>query len=161
MQSATAVRTFGHLGLFPFHHVLCLQTHSCMELIDVTESIEQLIHRSGIRNGIVNIQSKHTTTAILINENEPLLWNDIRNTLERLAPQGTSYQHDNFAIRTVNLNPGETKNGHAHCKSMFLRTSETVNLFDGVLQLGKWQRIFFIELDRAKQREISIMILGQ
>jgi thiamine phosphate synthase YjbQ (UPF0047 family) len=58
------------------------------------------------------------------------------------------------------MEPGELANGHAHCKSLYLRTSETVNLLDGVLQLGRWQRIFFLELDRARDRSLSVQILG-
>jgi secondary thiamine-phosphate synthase enzyme len=140
---------------------LCLETHSCLEWIDITDQILQLVHESGVRNGFVNIQSKHTTTAILVNENEPLLLQDMKLALERLAPRNHNYQHDNFHIRTVNLMAEESPNGHAHCKALFLRTSETLNLVDGVLQLGRWQRIFFIELDQARKREISILFLGQ
>ena len=142
------------------HEVLHIRTKRCLQFIDITESIDQIVVESGIRNGMANIQSRHTTAAILINENEPLLLTDLKRTLERIAPRKRSYRHDDFTIRTVNLEPGEPINGHSHCKSLFLRASETVNICDSTLQLGRWQRIFFLELDRARERSLSIQILG-
>jgi len=156
----SALRTLEPTALSALHHTLRLQTHACLEFIDLTESIIQLVNDTGIKNGFVNVQTKHTTTAIVINENEPLLLADMRRMLEQLAPQSRSYGHDDFQIRTVNLTPDEQPNGHSHCKALFLKTSETVNLVHGRLQLGQWQRIFFLELDRARNREISVMILG-
>jgi secondary thiamine-phosphate synthase enzyme len=57
--------------------------------------------------------------------------------------------------------PGERPNGHAHCKAMFLRTSETLGVIDGRLQLGRWQRVFLVELDAALRRTVFINVLGQ
>lgn len=122
--------------------------------------IAQIVADSGLRNGIVNVQSRHTTASIIINENEPLLLTDLKRTLERLAPRRHTYRHDDFTVRTVNLEPGEPANGHAHCKGLFLRASESVNVCENTLQLGRWQRIFFVELDRARDRSISLQLLG-
>jgi secondary thiamine-phosphate synthase enzyme len=57
--------------------------------------------------------------------------------------------------------PDEPPNGHAHCKAILLGTSETLNIVDGEMNLGRWQRIFFIELDQAKERVVSVMVMGQ
>lgn len=144
-----------------FHHTIHLQTIACLQFIDLTERITQLVAASGVQHGLVNIQTTHTTTAIIVNEHEPLLLEDMKRTLERLAPREAKYQHDDFDIRTANLTPDERPNGHAHCKAMFLRTSETLNIVNGELQLGCWQRIFFIELDDARERTVSITVMGQ
>ena len=93
-------------------------------------------------------------------KNEPLLLEDMRQTLERLAPRCIDYGHNDFSIRTVNMQPEETENGHSHCKAMFLRTSETLNLTDGVIQLGRWQRVFLLELDGARRRSVSVVVMG-
>jgi secondary thiamine-phosphate synthase enzyme len=132
-----------------------------LQFIDLTAKVAEMVEESGIRNGIVNIQTRHTTTAIIVNEDEPLLLEDMKRTLEHLAPRHRVYQHDNFEIRTANLAPDEAPNGHSHCKALFLRTSETLNLAGGTLQVGRWQRIFLIELDRARPRSVSVMIFGQ
>lgn len=144
-----------------FHDALHFQTTECLQFIDLTERITELVAASGVEHGLVNIQTRHTTTAIIVNEHEPLLLEDLKRTLERLAPREAQYRHDEFDIRTANLTPDERPNGHAHCKAMFLRTSETLNIVNGELQLGRWQRIFFIELDDARERTVSITIMGQ
>jgi len=143
-----------------YFETIQLKTRTCLQFIDLTEAIKQIVAASGIREGICNIQTQHTTTAISVNENEPLLIRDMKMALERLASRKRKYHHDNFAIRTVNLSPDEEENGHSHCKALFLQASESVNVIDGKLQLGKWQRIFLIELDRSRDRKVSVMILG-
>ncbi len=85
---------------------------------------------------------------------------DMKRILERVAPEQEEYLHNDFSIRTVNLQPEEDKNGHSHCKALFLRTSETIHIAEGQLMLGRWQRIFLLELDRAKGRTISVTVLG-
>ena len=142
------------------HHVLKVETTGCLDFLDCTDEIQFLLDRAGIRSGMINIQSKHTTAAILINENEPLLLNDMKRMLERLAPQQDCYQHNDFTIRTVNMQDEEDQNGHSHCKALFLPTSQMVNIVDGRMDLGRWQRLFLLELDQAKKRNISVIILG-
>jgi secondary thiamine-phosphate synthase enzyme len=136
-----------------------LKSTKTLDFIDITELIQEKI--KGFNNGIVNIQTLHTTTAIIINEAEPLLIEDMKKTLERLISEKNNYQHDNFEIRTVNVCDGECANGHAHCKALFLSPNITLNIVDNQLSLGMWQRIFFLELDRARDRQISIQIIGE
>jgi secondary thiamine-phosphate synthase enzyme len=144
-----------------FHQAaVSLATTQPLEFVDLTELILREIRASGIRDGIVNVQTRHTTTAIVINENEPLLLDDLRETLERWAPAHGRYRHDQFEIRTVNLTPGERINGHSHARAVALRTSEAVNLVAGELQLGRWQRILLVELDGPRTREVSLVVMG-
>jgi secondary thiamine-phosphate synthase enzyme len=143
-----------------YHQTLAINTEGCFHFIDLTDQILDLVRKSDIKDGMINIHTKHTTTGIIVNEHEPLLLEDIKCVLERLAPQEIDYNHNNFKIRTVNLTPYERPNGHSHCKAIFLRTSETLNIIDGELQLGTWQRIFFVELDCSLTRNISLMIMG-
>jgi secondary thiamine-phosphate synthase enzyme len=150
-----------NMALKVYHEPIPLKTRECLQFIDLTDQFIALVGRSGVRTGFANIQTRHTTTAIVINENEPLLIQDMKRAFERLAPHDAAYHHDDFEVRTVNMCPGEEKNGHAHCKAMFLKASETVNVVDGTVQLGQWQRIFFIELDRGKERSVSVLVLGQ
>jgi secondary thiamine-phosphate synthase enzyme len=143
-----------------YFETIQLKTRKCLQFVDLTDEVKTIVRDSGIREGICNIQTQHTTTAITINENEPLLIQDMKRTLERLASRKRKYRHDDFTVRTVNLGPDEEENGHSHCKALFLQASETVNVIDGNLQLGKWQRIFLIELDRSRDRRISVMTFG-
>jgi secondary thiamine-phosphate synthase enzyme len=146
---------------FSVHHEsITLQAERRTEFIDITDRVIGAVVDSGIQFGWVNIQTRHTTTAIVVNESEPLLLDDAEALLERLAAANADYRHNDMSIRTVNLVPDESPNGHSHCRAMLLGASETVNVVGGTLNLGKWQRIFLVELDGVRRREISLMIMG-
>jgi len=150
-----------HAGLQVFHDAIHVQTEAGLQFIDLTEQVRALVALSGIAFGIVNVQTQHTTTAVIVNEHEPLLLEDMKRLLERLAPREGEYQHNNFAIRTVNMTPEEVPNGHAHCQALLLSSATTLNIVEGKVQLGRWQRLFFIELDHARQRTVSVLVMGQ
>lgn len=158
MRSAPLQQEFQHFKVT--HYSLQLDTEGCLQFIDLTEQIHDAVRQSAVCDGLVTIQTLHTTTGILVNENEPCLIRDLTDLLEQLAPCHRKYRHNDFTIRTHNLLPGEDQNGHSHCKATLLRTSETLSLAEGKLQLGNWQRIFFVELDKAKQRRVSVTVLG-
>ena len=132
-----------------------------MEFIDLTDRIEAVTAAAGVHTGLVNVQSLHTTTAIVVNEHEPLLLADFAALLDSVAPAAASYRHDDTTIRTVNLAPGERPNGHAHCRALLLPASATLNLADGRLQLGRWQRLFLVELDGPRLRDVSVLVMGE
>ena len=137
-----------------------LETKELFDFIDITDKVKDFVKESQIKNGLVNVQILHTTVALLLNENEPLLTEDFKENLEKIAPQTIKYQHDDLTKRTVNVVPNECINGHSHCKAIHLSVSITLNLVGQELQLGQWQRIFLIELDRKKKRKFQIQILG-
>lgn len=160
-MTAPAATEKADVMLRVYHQTVFLETEDCLQFIDMTDSVLELVRRSGIRNGLVNVQTRHTTTAIMINENEPLLIQDLKRTLQALAPHEAAYLHDDFAKRLINPGVDEPKNGHSHCKAMFLKASESVNIVEGAVQLGRWQRIFLIELDRPRKRAVSVVVIGQ
>ena len=143
------------------HRRIRIETGRPIEFIDVTDRIEALAAEAGLHAGIVNIQSLHTTTAIVINEHEPLLLADFDALLARAAPRDAAYRHDDLEVRTVNLTPDERRNGHAHCHALLLGSSASLNVADGRLQLGSWQRVFLVELDGPRTRDVSVMMLGE
>jgi secondary thiamine-phosphate synthase enzyme len=144
-----------------FHRPIHLRTEEGLQFIDLTEEIVALVARSGVQNGWVNVQTQHTTTAVIVNESEPLLLEDLKRTLTRLVPQDDDYRHNDFEIRTHNMTPDESPNGHSHCRSLLLNCSVTLNILNGEVQFGRWQRVFFIELDQARDRTVSVMVMGQ
>jgi len=107
-------------------------------------------------NGIVNIFSKHTTAGIRILESEKLLLADYQSMLERFAPQTSFYAHNIIEARDVP--PEERINGHSHIRTLFFPTSETIPVRDGEMIMGKWQRIFLVDLDLSRQREIIVTL---
>ncbi len=138
-----------------------VQDASMPEFIDITDSVEEFIRQSQVQNGFAIVFSKHTTAAIVIQENEPLLLVDMANALERHAPRTGHYRHNDFDVRTVHMHEDECPNGHSHCQHLFLGASENIPVIDGRLTLGEFQRIFMVELDDQKdQRTILVQIMG-
>lgn len=140
---------------------LKLQTGSAPAFYDITGEVSELVQQSGICNAFVLVFSKHTTAAITIQENEPLLLTDMATALERFSPSKAHYRHNDFSVRTVHMHEDECPNGHSHCQHIVLGTSETVPVIDGALTLGEFQRIFLVELDPDKnQRQVLVQIMG-
>jgi secondary thiamine-phosphate synthase enzyme len=140
---------------------LTIETPGAPEFVDLTPDVERVVAASGARCGQVTVFSRHTTAAIKINEAEPLLLDDMRDFLSRVAPPEASYRHNDFSVRTVNMCEGECANGHAHCQHLLLSTSETIPIVDGRLALGIWQRVFLLELDRARPRQVIVQVVGE
>jgi secondary thiamine-phosphate synthase enzyme len=140
------------------HVRITLTTTQSTQFIDVTERLERLVAEADVGFGLVNVQTLHTTTAVVVNEHEPLLLDDFRELLEDAAPDHGRYRHDDPMARVVNLTTAERANGHAHCRALFLPTSVCLNVVKGRLLLGHWQRVFFVELDGPREREIAVLI---
>ncbi|MCH8280878.1 MAG: YjbQ family protein [Chloroflexi bacterium] len=140
---------------------LQLETKEAPEFIDITDWVCQCVAQSKVANGFVIVYSKHTTAAVKINENEPLLLQDMVAFLEKMSPRNGGYQHNDFSIRTVNMTADESPNGHAHLQHLLLGTSETVPLIDGIMQFGRYQSVFFIELDHPRSREVMVQVVGE
>ena len=141
------------------HARLRLNTTQPTQFIDLTERIERLVAEADVGYGVVNVQTLHTTTAVVVNEHEPLLLDDFQQLLETTAPDHGGYRHDDPLARVVNLTAAERANGHAHCRAVLLPTSVCLNVVKGRLLLGHWQRVFFVELDGPREREISVLVL--
>lgn len=131
------------------------------EFIDLTDRLQRLITDAGLRAGILNVQTLHTTTGVVVNEHEPLLLTDFQGLLEEAAPRDRRYRHDDTAARTVNVTDGERPNGHAHCRALLLPSSACLNVTRGRLLLGRWQRVFLVELDGPREREVSVIVVGE
>jgi len=130
------------------------------EFIDITDEVIGAVEAAGVREGAATVFSRHTTAAVKINEHEPLLLEDMARFLERIVPRAADYRHNDFTIRTANMTEDECPNGHAHCQHLLLSASETIPISDGALTLGRWQRVFLIELDRPRRREVVIQVHG-
>ena len=137
-----------------------LESVKAPEFVDITENVIAAVAEAGITAGVAVVYSNHTTAAIKINELEPLLLKDLERLLEHIAPRGGNYRHNDFAVRTVNMTEDESPNGHAHCQHLTLGTSESIPVIGSKLQLGTYQRVFFIELDCPRDREATVQIMG-
>ena len=130
------------------NHSIKINTNRNFEIIDITSKINEVID---VENGIISIFSKHSTSAIVVNENESGLLNDLEFTLNNLITDKFTYQHDRI-----------DDNAKSHLKSFLLSSSECLPIKNGRLDLGTWQSVFFIELDGPRHsRTISLTIIGE
>jgi len=146
-------------GILAATEMVTVVTERPLQLLDITGFLVARVRRSGVEHGILCVQTLHTTTGIAVNEDEPLLASDLERALERLVPREHAYAHDDLA-RRVAVPAGERANGHAHCKALLLAPSATLTVVAGRLVLGRWQRVFLVELDGGRRRSLSIVVLG-
>jgi secondary thiamine-phosphate synthase enzyme len=141
-----------------------LSTSSCGDLIEITDDVRSAVERSGVENGMAIVYSPHTTCAVMINERESGFMRDFQDMLESLVPKdGPYYRHDDLSIRTEGLEDDdhEIPNGHSHCRAALLDSaSQAIPIVDGKLLLGRYQSVFFCELDRARLRKVFIQVMG-
>ena len=153
-------RVTGPAALTVYTETLEYETSQAPGFTDITDTVCEVVGRSGVEFGTASVFSRHTTAAIKINENEPLLLRDMARVLRQAAPQNAYYEHNDFSRRTVNMNPDECANGHSHCQHLFLGTSETIPLQGGRLVIGRYQRLFLIELDHPRLRQVIVTVMG-
>jgi secondary thiamine-phosphate synthase enzyme len=137
--------------------LLRLQTRDRVEFVDLTDAVAEVVCRSGVRQGLVCVQTLHTTTGVVVNEAEPGLLRDMIELLEQLVPVGRAYRHDDFS-RRPGVPPDERPNGEAHCRAMLLSASQTLTVQQQRVLLGRWQRIFLVELDGGRARDVSVSV---
>ena len=146
------------------------ETAPGISLVDITPDIRSLLEKTGVKQGQVNIISRHTTTAVTINEAEPRLMDDARLFLRKIAPPDAPYLHNDLHLREAPPDwPGgweawaaqEPENCHSHLLSMLLGNSETVPVVDGKLTLGTWQSVMLVELDGSRKRTVGVQIVGR
>ena len=140
---------------------LMIRTDKGPQFIDITDGVATLAQESTIRNGFAIVFTRHTTAAIRINENEPLLLRDMEEFLRKVAPAHVHYNHNDLSRRTANMSDGEQPNGHSHCQQLLLGASEAIPIVDGQLFLGQYQRLFLVELDRGREREVVVQMVGE
>ena len=125
-----------------------INTTKNFEIVDITSKINELID---INEGIVSIFSRHSTSAIVVNENERGLLDDLEFMLDNVVSDKFSYSHD----RTDD-------NARSHLKSFLLSSSECLPVRNSRLDLGTWQSVFFVELDGPRHaRTVTLTMVGE
>ena len=133
-------------------HTEYLQMHMPhrREIVHITPQVEQIVQRSGIRDGLCFVSPMHITAAVYVNDLEEGLMEDIMEWLEKVAPARPDYRHHQT---------GED-NGDAHLKSLLLHHETTLPVTNGRLDLGTWQRVFYAEFDGQRTKRLIVKVLG-
>lgn len=125
-----------------------IRSKETTELIDITREVKGIVSRKSVDFGVCVVFTKHTTTGIIINENEAGLKNDILKLLNELVPKGKEYLHDRI-----------DNNAHAHLRAVVLGSSVTIPIEKSTLALGTWQSIMFVECDGPRRREVCVGVI--
>jgi secondary thiamine-phosphate synthase enzyme len=137
------------------------KTGGRLDTLDITDEVIQAVAGSGVLEGSVLVFSPHTTCCVLLAPAGPETREALESTLERLAPEGAYYAHDDLDIRTENLVEDEPANGPAHVfQVMAGKASECIPVAGGELALGTGQRVLFVELDSSRERRYCVQVLG-
>jgi len=127
-----------------------LNTEKRKELVEITKQVAGIVAGSNITNGICVVYATHTTTAVVVNENEQGLKEDIVRKIEEDFPRGSGWQHDKI-----------DDNADAHLAGAFIGPSMIIPVKGSALVLGTWQSIFTLELDGPRSRRILVEVLGE
>ena len=130
---------------------LWFETSKQREYINITERVRDVLHRSGVREGMVLVSAMHITAGVYVNDAESGLIQDIDEWLEKVAPFDARYRHH----RT-----GET-NGDAHLKSLLIHHEVIVPVTAGELDFGPWQQIYYAEFDGRRRKRVIIKVMGE
>jgi secondary thiamine-phosphate synthase enzyme len=132
---------------------IILSTSGFCDIIDITDKVEEIVRKSKIKDGLVNVFIKGSTAALTTMEYEPNLVEDMKELIERLVPQNKSYHH--------NKTWGDD-NGFSHLRASLFSADLTIPLTQGRLELGTWQQIVLCDFDNRKRtREVGVKILGE
>jgi len=125
------------------------------QLSNVTERINEVVRKSGIRNGIVHLQTLHTTTAVFINEWQDALLDDVRTFLEQMAARDRYYRHNDPEYSDC-----ERQNADAHLRGMLMGQTLSLQVRNASVLLGTWQSIILAEFDGPRSRTLAVQVSG-
>jgi secondary thiamine-phosphate synthase enzyme len=138
-----------------FTRVLDWITHERMELLNITDRINDLVRKSGVRDGIVHLQSLHTTTSLFLNEWQDALLEDVKTFFEDVVAQERYYRHND-----PDCSDCERKNADSHLRGMFMGQTLSLQVRNAAVLLGTWQSIILAEFDGPRSRSVAIQISG-
>jgi secondary thiamine-phosphate synthase enzyme len=130
---------------------LWFNTKEHREYMNITQDVQAILHRSGIKEGMILVSAMHITAAVYVNDAEDGLIEDIDEWLERLAPFRRDYKHH----RT-----GES-NGDSHLKSLLMHHEVIVPVTNGKLDFGPWQQIYYAEFDGQRKKRVIVKVMGE
>ena len=129
---------------------LRVSSSSRRELIDITSEVETVVNKSGVNKGICHVFVPHATAAVIANEHEKGLMNDILRALEDLVPPDKGWFHNRI-----------DDNADAHILASIIGPSRSFPVVNGMLVRGTWQNIFVVELDGPRTRRVVVTVIGE
>ena len=130
-------------------------TDDRMQLLNITERINEIVRKSGVRDGLVHLQSLHTTTAVFINEWQDALLHDVRAFLDGVVQRDQYYRHNDPEFSDC-----ERKNADSHMRGMMMGQTLLLQVRNSAVLLGTWQSILLAEFDGPRSRSVAVQVSG-
>ena len=154
-KSSAAAAGLNAGGFKIFNRVLDWITNERMQLINITDRINEIVRKSGVRDGIVHLQSLHTTTAVFLNEWQDALLQDVKRFLDDVVAQETNWRH-----KDPQHSDCERKNADSHLRGMMMGQTLSLQVRNSSVLLGTWQSIILAEFDGPRSRSMSVQVSG-
>ena len=142
-------------GLIIHAQTLTVPTADRVQLVDLTDRINAVVHAAGVREGLVSLWSLHTTCALFINEFQTALLTDMKRFLEQMVARDAEWMHNDPEHSDC-----DRMNADSHLRALLLGHNLTLQVSGGEVVLGQWQRILMAELDGPRARSLRIQIFG-
>jgi secondary thiamine-phosphate synthase enzyme len=142
-------------GFKMFNRVLDWITSDRTQLINITDRINEIVRKSGVRDGIVHLQSLHTTTAVFLNEWQDALLQDVKRFLEDVVAQEMDWRHNDPRHSDC-----ERRNAASHLRGMMMGQTLSLQVRNSCVLLGTWQSIILAEFDGPRSRSMSVQVSG-
>jgi secondary thiamine-phosphate synthase enzyme len=136
---------------------LTVATAAPFQCVAITSQLQELVERSGLDEGVLVAAGQHTTTALVVNENEQRLLADFEAFMRRLVPQQHPWLHNDLELR-ADIPPDEPRNAHSHLIALILGNHLTLPIQHGRLALGRYQDVLLVELDGPRQRKLLVQL---
>jgi len=147
--------TLSASGYKVFNRIVDWITNDRLQLLNITERINDIVRKSGIRDGLVHLQTLHTTSAVFINEWQDALLHDVRTFFEQLVDRDEYYRHND-----PNYSDCERKNADSHLRGMLMGQTLCLQVRNASVLLGTWQSIIFAEFDGPRSRSLAVQVSG-
>lgn len=142
-------------GFRVFSRILDWITTDRMQLLNVTDRINEIVRKSGVRDGIVHLQSLHTTSAVFLSEWQDALVHDARTFFDEIVDQNRYYRHND-----PNYSDCERRNADSHMRGMMMGQTLCLQVRNAAILLGTWQSIVFAEFDGPRSRSLAVQVSG-
>jgi secondary thiamine-phosphate synthase enzyme len=142
-------------GYKVFNRIVDWVTNDRLQLLNITERINEIVRKSGVRDGLVHLQSLHTTSGVFLNEWQDALLHDVKRFLEQVAERNQYYRHNDPEYSDC-----ERKNADSHLRGMLMGQTLCLQVRNASVLLGTWQSIIFAEFDGPRSRSLAVQISG-
>ena len=142
-------------GYKVFNRIIDWITNDRLQLLNITERINEIVRKSGVHDGIVHLQSLHTTSSVFINEWQDALIQDVRSFFEQIVQREQYYRHNDPEFSDC-----ERRNADSHMRGMLMGQTLCLQVRNATVLLGTWQSIIFAEFDGPRSRSLAVQVSG-